>query len=172
MLILIDFIVSGNTVHIFVKILLPVMAVFFLAGCSECENCDSYDKEPFVSLQFYRKAGFSPSVVAITEINRLDATLITNYQDTTNAYILPLSITADLSAVVLTYSPGPDYTQAFTDSLIIAYERQFIRNEKNYVDVISRFTEVLESSFDSIYVVCTDTLGICNSNETTIKVYF
>ncbi len=166
------FIVSGYTSSIFVKILLPVITAFILVGCSDCENCDSFDKEPFVTLQFYRKADLSQSVVAIAEINRLDATRITYYQDTISEYILPLSITADLSPVLLTYTPASDYTQVFTDSLIIAYKRHFITNEKKYVEVICQFTEVLESSFDSVYVVCADTLGICNSNETIIKIYF
>lgn len=165
-------ILSGYIRSIFVKILLLVISVLFLICCSDCENCDKFDKEPFVTLKFYRKADLSLSVVAIAEINRLDATSITYYQDTTSEYILPLSITADLSPFLLTYTPASDYTQVFTDSLIIAYERHFITNEKNYVEVICQFTKVLESSFDSVYVVCADPIGKCNSNETTIKVYF
>lgn len=79
---------------------------------------------------------------------------------------------ADMSSVSFTYSPTSDYSELFIDTLLISYERSFSVSEKNYVDMICSYTEVLDFSFDSVSVVCTDTLGICNSNETIIKVYF
>jgi len=146
--------------------------VLITSSCNECENCDTYDKELYVNLEFYRFKDQTPARVVISEINQLNATNITYFQDTASIYLLPLSMNADLSSVAFMYSPASDYSELFNDTLLISYERSFSVSEKNYVDMIGSFTEVLDFSFDSVSVVCTDTLGVCYSNETIIKVYF
>ena len=143
-----------------------------LSGCYTCEDCEPIDDEPYVNLHFYSKASGTAIAVAIREFNSQPGEEILYYQDTTDKFILPLDMWSDSSFVVLKYVSSEDYEQEIIDSLHLMYERSLETTEKNFVKMVDLNTSVIDHTFDSLVLVCKDTVGICTSNESTLKVYF
>jgi len=121
-------------------------------------------------LRFYKKSNLSSASVAILEVNGLDGREIVWFQDTTNEFTLPLSMNEDVSIFKLTWAYPADSSIHF-DSLDIGYQRQMERTIENYMQVNNYFTEILGHSFDSLSLICTDTLA-CKSNEAIVNIYF
>lgn len=143
-----------------------------LSGCFNCEECGPTDDEPYVNLHFYRKSDLSPVSVAIREFNGRLGEEILYFQDTTSQFILPLSMSADSSMIILKYISSDNYELEITDTIEISYERIIETTPKNIVELSSQNTQVLIHTFDSLVLICKDTLGICNSNESTIQAFF
>ena len=153
-------------------ILLVAIGSIFFAGCT-CEDCGTpLEKEPYVRINFFQMSNLSSANVVVHTFNGQDATEISYFQDTTNEYVLPLSMHSDLSEIILTYASSSDFETEYSDTLLIEYDREFLTNPENYVLVIGLGTSVLEHTLDSLAFTCKDTLGICNSNESKIKAYF
>jgi len=123
-------------------------------------------------VQFFQKSDLSTANVAIREFNGQAGDEIIYYQDTTNQFILPLSMSADSSLIILTYVSSEDYEQQITDSIYVSYVRTFETSPKNIVQMVTGNTQIINHTFDSLALVCKDTVGICLSNESTIKAYF
>ena len=146
--------------------------MFGASGCFTCEDCVPTDDEPYVNLQFFRKSDLSAVSVAIREFNGKPGEEIIYYQDTTSQFILPLSMYADSSMIILKYVSSDNYDVELIDTIGISYERTLKTNPKNIVELNDLNTQVLIHTFDSLVLVCKDTLGICKSNESTIKAFF
>lgn len=142
-----------------------------LLSCEECTDCLEYDNEPYVKMRFFQKSDLSVADVAILEVNGLDGSDIIWYQDTTNEFILPLSMNANESFITLTYAYPTDSSFHY-DSMEIGYERKLERTIENYMQVNNYFTEILYHSFDSLTLKCKDSEGNCKSNEAVINIYF
>ena len=97
---------------------------------------------------------------------------ISYYQDTTSEFLLPLSMWSDSSLIILTYVSSDDYDLEIIDSIQLSYERTYETTEKNLVELNSYKTQIASHTFDSLILICGDTLGICKSNESTIKAFF
>lgn len=144
----------------------------WFSGCS-CEDCGQpLEKEPYVKINFSRMSSLASTDVVVRTFNGQDATEISYFQDTTNEYVLPLSMHSDQSEIILTYAATSDFETEYSDTILIEYEREFITDPLNFVQVIGLSTAVLEHTLDSLAFSCKDTLGICNSNESKIKAYF
>lgn len=143
-----------------------------IPGCITCDDCEPSEDEAFVNVQFFKKSNLGAANVAIREINGQLGDEITYYQDTTSQFILPLSMSSDSSLIILTYVSSDNYDLEITDSIHISYNRTFETSPKNIVQMVTDNTQIINHSFDSLALVCKDTVGICLSNESTIKAYF
>ena len=152
--------------------LLGLLIVIGTSGCTPCNDCEPSDDEPYVKLEFFKKSDLETVNVAIREFNGQAGEDIIYYQDTASQFILPLSMSSDSSLIVLTYVSSDDYDTEITDSVYISYDRIFETTPKNIVQIVTDNTQIINHSFDSLALVCKDTLGICISNESTIKAYF
>ncbi len=150
--------------------MVPFMLLSVLA-CEESTPDLEYANEPYVTLRFFTKIDLLPASVGILEINEISGDELINFQDTTSEFLLPLSMNDDFSKFIIIYSHPADST-IHLDSMDVSYTRRIENTPENYVDVNCYFTQVLESSFDSLSFICIDTLGICKSNESVINVYF
>lgn len=150
--------------------LILILLAGVLFSCNECEDCLEYDEEPFIKLRFFEKSNLSNASVAILAVNGLDGSEIVWFQDTTNEFTLPLSMNEDASIFKLTWTYPADSSIHF-DSLDIGYQRKMERTVDNYMQVNNYFTEILGHSFDSLSLICTDTLA-CKSNEAIVNIYF
>lgn len=153
-------------------IMLFLMIAVVFNACIPCDDCEPTDDEPYVNLQFYTKSDLNPASVAIRRFNEKPGEEILYFQDTTSSFILPLSMWADSSMIILDYVYSPDYEQHLTDSIYISYEHDYVTSPKNIVEIITSNPKIISHSFDSLVLVCKDTVGICKSNESTIKAYF
>jgi hypothetical protein len=142
------------------------------SACNPCNDCKPSDDEPYVNVEFFKKSNLETINVAIREFNGQAGEEIIYYQDTTSQFILPLSMSSDSSLIILTYVSSDDYDTHITDSIYISYDRIFETTPKNIVQIVTDNTRIINHSFDSLALVCKDTLGICISNESTIKAYF
>ena len=159
-----------NNIH---SLLTGLLLVILLSGCLQCEDCEPIDNEPYVRLAFYSASNLNEIPVAIRFFNGQPAGEMSYYQDTTSSrYLMPLSMWSDSSKVVLTYSSSANYTVDIVDTLHIAYERKVETTPKNIVKMINFDLQILEHTFDSLALVCKDTVEICDSNESTLKLYF
>jgi len=108
----------------------------------------------------------------VRTFNGQDAAEISYFQDTTNEYVLPLSMHSDQSEIILTYASTSDFETEYSDTILISYKRSFMSDPLNFAQLIGLDTNILEHTMDSLAFSCKDTLGICNSNESKIKAYF
>lgn len=149
-----------------------VLILAFISGCN-CEECgEPAENEPYVKLRFFRKTDISSANVAIREFNGIAGAEIRQFQDTTNEFQLPLSTQDDESFIILTYADASDYEIEFVDTIHLSYVRDFEYTPKNFVQVVGNGTEVLFHTMDSLSLTCSDTLNICNSNETVLRAFF
>ena len=150
-----------------VTIVIPV----FTFSCEECTECLNYDNEPYVKLRFFTKSDLQPASVEILEINEYLGSDVPGFESIASEFLLPLSMNDDFSNFVITYSNPADST-FYLDSMDISYTRRIESTSEDYVDIICYFTTVFEYSFDSLSLICKDTLGNCKSNEAVIYVFF
>ena len=145
--------------------------LLFVIACEESSPDMEYANEPYVTLRFFTKIDLQPANVGILEINEIFGDELIGFQDTTSEFLLPLSMNNDFSKFTITYSHHADST-IHSDSMDVFYTRRIEITSETYVDVNCYYTQVLENSFDSLSLICKDTLGICKSNESVINVYF
>ena len=122
-------------------------------------------------MRFFEKATLAPANVAIMEINGLEGSDIIWYQDTTNEFVLPLSMNQNESDISMVFAYPAD-SSIHSGEMLIMYERSIERTVENYARVDCFYTEVSAFSFDSLGIVCKDTTGLCKSNDAVINIYF
>ena len=149
-----------------------IIILTFVSGCFTCDDCVPNDDEPFVNIQFFRKNSLAAASIAIRTYNGNPVDTVSYFQDTTSQFIFPIPMAADSSLIIIDYVSSDNYDSLITDSLQLNYERIFETTPKNVVKMVVTGTEVASHSFDSLALICQDTVGICLSNESTIKAYF
>ena len=142
-----------------------------MSACEDCGDCLNYDNEPYVPVEFLNKVDSTLVNVAIMEFNSQEAGQISFFMDTTSSFLFPLSMEGDESFISFAYSLSPDFSTTESDTLIFSYERTLSSDERNFVNVVCSKTELSFSSFDQAIFICRDTLGICNSNESVLRIF-
>jgi len=142
-----------------------------LLSCEDCQDCMNYDHESYVNVQFLNQSDSALINVAILEFNNQQAEAITFFSDTTSSFLFPLSMNEDESHISFVYSLSPDFQTVKSDSLVFTYSRSLVRDERNYVNVVCTGTQLVFSTLNQSVFVCRDTLGICNSNESVLRIF-
>ncbi len=151
-----------------------LLFIFFIAGfvqCNTCDDCEPFAEEPYLKLRFYNAKDSTSNVVIMDSINHEWAGNFSYYQDTVNTYSLPLNMNEDVSNFIITYRDTANLNLYFTNTLLVKYERTYLKRTDNNILVICDILEA-KSDFNLKNLLCADLLDItCNSNEAIYQVY-
>ncbi len=151
-----------------------LLLLFFVVGfvqCNTCDNCEPFAEEPYLKLRFYMAEDNSSNVVIMDSINHEWAGNFSYYQDTVNTYLLPLNMNEDTSNFIITYRDTTDLDSYLTNTLLVKYERNYLKRSDNNILVVCNILETT-SNFTSKYLLCADSLNTtCNSNEAIYQVF-
>ncbi len=153
------------------KLLVFLFISITFMQCNTCIDCKPFAEEPYLKIRFYKAVDSSANVVIIDSINHVWAGNYTNFKDTANAYLLPLNMNEDVSNFIISYRDTSDLATFFTNTLLVNYERSFLKRTDNNILVQCNILETT-SNFSNKTLVCkeSETL-ICNSNEALYQIY-
>ena len=149
-----------------------MVLVTCISSCLTCDDCEPSQSEPYIKLNFYTKAHLTPSNITIQDVNGIMVQDVTFFEDTTSQFLLPLPMQHDTSLLVLTYYSGDDLGIENVDTIQLSHDRLLELTPKNILKINYLNTEILMHTFDSLALVCKDTIENCNSRESTLKAYF
>lgn len=150
-------------------ITLSIILLMFLGSCNDCTTCKPFTEEPFINLKFYHISDSTLRPIIIDSINHVYTKEFRYFKDTTAEFRFPLNTHADTSTFLMSYRNADTLEDSLTNTITLAYEREFVRRDDNYI-VVRLNILGLESDFSGTVLSCKDSTQ-CISNEAIGRIY-
>lgn len=153
-----------------------VLLGFWVVSCNDCNNCEPFTEEPNVLVRFYNfpdtsSADTTRRVIIIDSVNLISTESLRHFNDTTHSFKFPLDMNNDISEFKLVYRDTSDLGNYLTNTVTIAYNREFVRRDDNYIVVQCDITN-FNSDFTDHNLECKESdNNQCISNDAKASLY-